>query len=57
MAVPDADEDCVTLAAQAAWQLLEQHGIAPHELGRIYLGTESAVDAAKPSATYVHGLL
>jgi len=57
MAVPDADEDCVTLAAQAAWQLLEQHGIAPHELGRIYLGTESAVDAAKPSATYLHGLL
>ncbi|MGA0109390.1 MAG: hydroxymethylglutaryl-CoA synthase family protein [Schleiferiaceae bacterium] len=57
MAVPDTDEDCVTLAAQAAWQLLEQHGIAPHELGRIYLGTESAVDAAKPSATYVHGLL
>ncbi len=57
MAVPDADEDCVTLAAQAAWSVLEQHGIAPHEIGRIYLGTESAVDAAKPSATYVHGLL
>ncbi|MFM6960460.1 MAG: hydroxymethylglutaryl-CoA synthase family protein [Schleiferiaceae bacterium] len=57
MAVPDADEDCVTLAAQAAWSVLEQHGLAPHEIGRIYLGTESAVDAAKPSATYVHGLL
>lgn len=57
MAVPDTDEDCVTLAAQACWNLLSQHGIKPHELGRIYLGTESAVDAAKPSATYVHGLL
>lgn len=57
MAVPDTDEDCVTLAAQAAWQVLDQHGVKPHEIGRIYLGTESAVDAAKPSATYVHGLL
>ena len=57
MAVPDTDEDCVTLAAQACWNLLSQHGIKPHELGRIYLGTESAVDAAKPSVTYVHGLL
>ena len=57
MAVPDTDEDCVTLAAQAAWNLISQQGIKPHEIGRIYLGTESAVDAAKPSATYVHGLL
>ena len=47
MAVPDTDEDCVTLAAQAAWQLLEQHGIAPHELGRIYLVTSST---ARPCA-------
>lgn len=57
MAVCDIDEDVVTLGAEAAWNLLQRAGIKPEELGRIYLGTESSVDAAKPSATYIHGLL
>ena len=57
MAVCDTDEDVVTLAAEAAWNLIQREKIDPHTLGRIYLGTESAVDAAKPSSTYVLGLL
>ena len=57
MAVCDMDEDMVTLAADAAWNLISQQGLNPAELGRIYIGTESAVDAAKSSATYVLGLL
>jgi len=57
MAVCDTDEDVVTLAAEAAWNLIQQAGIQAEEIGRIYVGTESSVDAAKPSATYVLGLL
>ena len=57
MAVCDIDEDVVTLAAEAAWNLIQREGLKPAELGRLYLGTESAVDAAKPSATYVMGIL
>ena len=57
MAVCDMDEDMVTLAADAAWNLISHQGLNPAELGRIYIGTESAVDAAKSSATYVLGLL
>ena len=57
MAVCDIDEDVVTLGAEAAWNLLQRAGLKPEELGRIYLGTESSVDAAKPSAAYIHGLI
>ena len=57
MAICDIDEDVVTLGADAAWNLIQQTGIRPEEIGRIYLGTESSVDAAKPSATYILGLL
>lgn len=57
MAVCDINQDAATLAADAAWKLIVQYNIAPSEIGRLYLGTESAVDAAKPTATYVLGIL
>lgn len=57
MAVCDHNQDATTLAADAAWKVIEENQIHPSEIGRLYLGTESAVDAAKPTATYVLGVL
>lgn len=57
MAVCDINQDAATLAADAAWKLIEENDIQPSEIGRLYLGTESAVDAAKPTATYIMGIL
>ena len=33
-------------------KLIQDYKINPKEISRIYLGTESALDAAKPTATY-----
>lgn len=53
MSLPDTFEDAATLAANAAYELMERNGLQPREIGRLYLGTESALDGAKPTATYV----
>lgn len=52
MALPDVHEDAATFAAEALLKLINDYNIHPKEINRIYLGTESAVDAAKPTATY-----
>lgn len=57
MAISDVGEDTSTMAANALLSLIEKNNINPHEIGRIYLGTESALDAAKPTATYAVGLV
>lgn len=57
MAIPDAHEDAATMAANAAAQIIEKNGLNPKHIGRIYLGTESALDGAKPTATYVLTML
>lgn len=57
MALPDADQDVVTMAAEAVLRLLRENDIDPRTVGRLYLGTESAVDAAKPTASYVAGIV
>ena len=57
MAVPDADEDVVTFAAEAAARLIEAQEWAPRQIRKLFLGTESAVDSSKPTATYVLELL
>ena len=51
MAIPDVNEDVASMAAQAVLRLMNQNGLNPKEIGRIYLGTKSALDAAKPTAT------
>jgi hydroxymethylglutaryl-CoA synthase len=53
MALPDLKEDVATMAAQAVLQLLQDQNIDPRTLDRLYLGTESALDAAKATASYV----
>lgn len=52
MAVPDVHEDAATFAAEALLKLIKDYRINPGEISRIYLGTESAVDAAKPTVSY-----
>lgn len=52
MAFPDLHEDAATFAAEALLKLIRDYNLNPKEISRIYLGTESALDAAKPTATY-----
>ncbi|WP_299115874.1 hydroxymethylglutaryl-CoA synthase family protein [uncultured Winogradskyella sp.] len=52
MAVPNIGEDAATFAANALLNLISQNNIDPNDIGRVYLGTESAVDGSKPTATY-----
>ena len=57
MAIPDALEDAATMAANAVLDLIHKNDLDPKTIGRIYLGTESALDGAKPTATYVLDML
>ncbi|MCK9564676.1 MAG: nucleoid-structuring protein H-NS [Methanothrix sp.] len=57
MAVPDAHEDAASMAAMSLLDLMRRTGICPEEIGKIYVGTESALDEAKAMGTYVIGML
>lgn len=57
MSFPDAHEDPATMAANAVLELLLRNRLDPRQIGRIYMGTESAVDGSKPTATYVVEML
>lgn len=57
MAIPDVHEDTATMGANAASRLIDRNDIDPNKIGRIYLGTESALDGAKPTATYIMDML
>lgn len=52
MAIPLKGEDAATMAAEALWKLLKSENLHPSDISRIYLGTESALDGAKPTMTY-----
>lgn len=52
MALADVHEDAATFAAEALLKLIKDNELNPKDISRIYLGTESALDAAKPTATY-----
>lgn len=57
MAIPDTNEDAASFAANALIDLFKRYRVNPREIGRIYLGTESAVDGSKPTGTYAMGAL
>ncbi|MCR9290802.1 MAG: hypothetical protein NXI23_25805 [Bacteroidetes bacterium] len=57
MAIPDVHEDAATMAANAVVELIEKNKLNPNDIGRIYMGTESALDGAKPTATYMLEML
>jgi len=52
MSFPDCDEDSASFAANALIKLIDSNQINPNEIGRIYLGTESALDSSKPTISY-----
>ncbi len=61
MSFPDIDEDAASMGANACLALFTNEKLNPSKVGRLYLGTESALDSAKPTATYIldlveHGL-
>lgn len=57
LAIPDVHEDAATMAANAVAEIIEKNGLDPNTIGRIYMGTESALDGSKPTATYVLEML
>ena len=57
MALADVHEDTATFAAECLYKLITDYNINPKEISRIYLGTESALDAAKPTATFAMQML
>jgi hydroxymethylglutaryl-CoA synthase len=57
MAVPDAHEDAATMAAMSLLDLMRRSDLRPEDIGKIYVGTESAPDEAKAIGTYVIGML
>jgi len=52
MSICDTHEDTATMAGNALLKLIQQNKIDPKKINRIYLGTESALDSSKPTATY-----
>ncbi len=57
MAVPDAHEDIVTLAANAVRRLLEQSSIELQDVGHLIFATEGGVDFSKSASAYLLGAL
>ncbi len=57
MAIPDVHEDTATMGANAVTRLIDRNGVDPRKVGRMYLGTESALDGSKPTATYILDML
>ena len=57
MAIVPNWEDAVTMAANAAYRLLEKTGTDPDDIQQLVVSTESGVDHSKPVASFVQGLL
>jgi len=55
MSVPPPDEDIVTLAANAAQQILQHENLDAIEM--VLFATESGIDQSKAAGIYVHDLL
>lgn len=54
---PDTYEDIVTMGANAAYRLMDREELAPEDIGRIDVATESSFDNSKPVSTYIAGCL
>ncbi len=52
-AVPDLDEDVVTMSIEAARNALARCGVDPGRLGAVWVGSESHPYAVKPTSTIV----
>ena len=57
MAIVDANQDPACMAANACLRLMEKNHIAPKDVGRLYVATESSLDESKAMNSYVIGML
>ncbi|ATL25620.1 hydroxymethylglutaryl-CoA synthase [Streptomyces formicae] len=55
MSLPAADEDIVTMAADAAAPIIERHGT--DRICTLLFATETSIDQSKAAGVYVHSLL
>ena len=55
IALPNADEDIVTMAAEAALPIVERVGV--ESIDTVLFATETGIDQSKAAAIYVHRLL
>jgi hydroxymethylglutaryl-CoA synthase len=51
--VPSPDEDTITIAVEAARNMMRRCSVDPRDIGAIYVGSESHPYAVKPSGTIV----
>ncbi|MEM0140089.1 MAG: hydroxymethylglutaryl-CoA synthase [Ferroplasma sp.] len=51
--VPSPDEDVASISVEAARNALKRKKVNPHDIGAIYIGSESHPYAVKPTATIV----
>ncbi|MFI2744427.1 hydroxymethylglutaryl-CoA synthase family protein [Zhouia sp. PK063] len=57
MAFPDVHQDTITFAANALTKLITQEQLSLAEISRIYVGSESGIDASKPIGSYLINLM
>ena len=57
MTLPDTHQDSVVFAANALTKLIQDNQINLNEISRIYVGTESSIDSAKPIGSYLVNLM
>lgn len=57
MTLPDTYQDSVVFGANALTKLILENNLNLNEIARIYVGTESAIDSAKPIASYLIALM
>jgi len=57
MTLPDSHQDAVVFAANALTKLIKDNDINLSEIARIYVGTESAIDNAKPIGSFLVDLM
>lgn len=57
MAIVDSNQDPASMAANACLKIMQRNKIAPKDIGRLYVATESALDESKALNSYVIGML
>jgi len=57
MTLPDTHQDAVVFGANALTKLIEQNNIDLADISRVYVGTESGIDSAKPIGSFLMALM
>jgi len=57
MAMVDTNQDPACMAANACLRIMERSKLAPKDIGRLYVATESSLDESKAMNSYVIGML